>query len=183
MNYNQLKTALSSTYRNNNTAQKDLKGKGFTLDKDLSGKRAKVFVDDKTGQAYVAHRGTHSIQDVFTDAGLLLGIKDGKRLRHAKNVHRQAEEKYGNVNSLGHSLGGYLAENSGNKDGKVITYNKASIGEVSKNPNQIDIRTQRDLVSLLTPKTDVFIQSKSLNPLTEHNTNALKRMGDKVVFA
>ena len=86
MNYNQLKTALSSTYRNNNTAEKDLKGKGFTLDKELSGKRAKVFVDDKTGQAYVAHRGTNSIQDVFTDAGLLLGIKDGKRLRHAKPV-------------------------------------------------------------------------------------------------
>ena len=183
MNYNQLKTVLSSTYKDNKTAQKDLKGKGFTLDKDLSGKRAKVFVDDKTGQAYVAHRGTNSIQDVFTDAGLLFGIKDGKRIRHAKQVRQQAQEKYGSINSLGHSLGGYLAENSGNKNGTVITYNKASIGEVKENPNQFDIRTQRDLVSILTPKSDAVIPSKSINPFKEHNTNAISRLGDRIIFA
>ena len=32
---------------------------------------------------------------------------------------------------------------------KVITYNKAAIGGVRKNPYQIDVRTQRDLISIL----------------------------------
>lgn len=184
MNYTQLHSALKSTYQDNKTADKMLKKQGYTLDKQLSGKRAKVFVDEN-GQAYVAHKGTQSIQDVFTDIGYAFGKRGSKRLDHAKKVRKQAEEKYGVVNSLGHSLGGHLAERSGNTQGKVITYNKASNGYKQNNPNQIDIRQSLDIpVSFLTPKNknNVTLRSKSLNPLKEHKTDSLLGHKNKIVY-
>ena len=52
--------------------------------------------------------------------------------------------------------------------------------------NQIDIRTSRDVVSMLTPKNTnvITIRSAAKNLLKEHNTDALGReQGDRVVFA
>ena len=177
MNLEELRTGLKSTYQDNNKAEKELKAKGYTLDKSLSGQRAKVFVDDETGQAYVAHRGTKGAQDYITDAKLMMGIKDSKRLKHAQHVRQQAENKYGSVDSIGHSLGGYVAENSGNKKGKVITFNKASIGDKNRNSNQTDIRTSNDIISFLTPKhkNNITLKIKTNNPLKEHPTKVLKR--------
>jgi hypothetical protein len=177
MNLEELRTGLKSTYQDNNKAEKELKAKGYTLDKSLSGQRAKVFVDDETGQAYVAHRGTKGTQDYITDAKLMMGIKDSKRLEHGKQVRKQAEAKYGTVDSIGHSYGGFVAENSGNEHGKIITYNKASRGDKNKNIKQTDIRTSNDIISFLTPKhkNNITLKSKTSNPYKEHITDSLKR--------
>ena len=183
MNFEQLRNIMKSSYEDNNKAEKRLKDSGYTLDKSLSGNRAKVFVDDN-GDAFIVHRGTNTIQDVFTDVGLLFGKKNSNQLKHAKHVRKQAEEKYGTVNSIGHSLGGFLAENSGNKTGKVITYNKASVGQKTNNPNQIDIRTKYDIPSILTPKgnNNITLKNKSLNPLIEHSTKALGREKKRLIY-
>ena len=73
-------------------------------------------------------------------------------MKHTKKVARQAEEKYKNVNAFGHSLGGILAEKSG-VAGRIVTYNKASLGDKSskrKKGRQTDVRTTGDLVSINT---------------------------------
>ena len=59
-----------------------------------------------------------------------------------------------------------MADNSGNKTGKVITYNKTSIGHKTNNPDQIDIRNEIDISSLLTPgnKNNITLDNKTWNP-------------------
>ncbi len=71
---------LSNSYKDNQARVID----GFSRDDELSGKRAQVYKNDLTGQAYVVHRGTQGIQDVVTDVKLAFGDKSGKRFKHAQ---------------------------------------------------------------------------------------------------
>lgn len=185
MNISGLKNALKSSYMNNDKAEKELQKSGYTLDKELSGQRAKVYTD-KNGKPTIAYRGTNNLKDWFTDLSIPLGFAHKtNRVKHAKMVAKQVETKYGQpANAVGHSLGGYLAEVSG-VNGKVATYNKASVGMKHHNAHQIDIRTKKDIVSMLTPKNDsnITIRSPSKSLLTEHKTDALDRVdGEKEIF-
>lgn len=185
MDFEKLKRGLKASYQSNDKAEKELLKSGYTLDKDLSGKRAKVYVD-KNGQPTVAFRGTQNFHDVITDFAIPLGLaQKTKRMQHSKALVKKVEDKYQQpTNAVGHSLGGYLGEHSGAR-GKIVTFNKASVGGKNKNPNQIDIRTKRDVISFLTPKnkSNIVIKSKSKSALTEHNTDTLGRVkGDKMIF-
>ena len=117
MNFRDLKRGLSSSYLKNDKAEKELQKSGYTLDKELSGKRAKVYTD-ASGKPTIAYRGTQNIRDVLTDLSIPLGLSSKtKRMKHTKMVAKQVEEKYGQpANAIGHSLGGYLAEKSGAKE-------------------------------------------------------------------
>ena len=171
-----VKTGLDASYQDNNQAKRTLAKQGFTLDEQLSGQRAKVFVDP-SGKPVVSYRGTSNKKDVITDALIMAGLgKHTKRVKHSKKVMREVEKKYNQpAGAIGHSLGGYLAENSGAK-GKIVTYNKAATGRKIKNKNQTDIKTNKDLVSILTrkKKNNVTLKSKSWNPFTAHSTKSLK---------
>jgi hypothetical protein len=156
----------------------------FKVDKNLSGKRTKVFHDASTGRTVVAHRGTASIQDVGTDLGLAVGFR-GKRFKHAKKVQKLAEEKYGteNLDTLGHSLGGIVAEEVGKNSRNVITMNKAVVNPTRRNlKNQTDIKTSNDPVSALNRFSNNkahVIPSQKFNPLKpfkEHTVTTLKRV-------
>lgn len=153
-------------------------------DKSLSGKRVSVYVNPHTGRAKVIHRGTASITDwVKTNLPMALGYEGGNRFKHAKKIQKLAEKKYGanNVTTLGHSLGGRIAEKVGQKSAKVITYNKAAtprsiLTKTSK--KQHDIRTKNDPVSLLSvfqkkSNKTRHIASNTINPIKAHNVDRL----------
>ena len=180
-----LKRILKSSYESNKKAKKTLAKSGFKLDKKLSGQRAKVFTNKKTGQGNVVYRGTSNIHDVGTDLTLPTGLMPvTKRMKHTKKVARKAEAKYGDVNAFGHSLAGLLAERSG-VGGKIVTYNKATLGAKNrKKGRQTDIRTSGDVVSVLTPndKTNITIDSKKDNFLKAHKLGHLKAIRDKKIF-
>ncbi len=173
---------LSNSYKDNQARVID----GFSRDDELSGKRAQVYKNDLTGQAYVVHRGTQGIQDVVTDVKLAFGDKSGKRFKHAQKIQNQANEKFGNENitTLGHSLGASIAEKVGKSTGKIITLNKpVNISDsisVKVPMKQIDIKTQNDPVSILRGfqkgKKPTVIKSLSKNPLTEHKVNVINRL-------
>jgi hypothetical protein len=105
---------------------------------------------------------------------------------HSKNIQNKTEQKYGteNLYTVGHSQGGFHAENLGVKSKKVITYNKPVLpNDVFKKgkSNQIDIRTENDPVSILSKfqfrnKNIHTIPSTSKNLLQEHSTDALNRI-------
>jgi hypothetical protein len=156
----------------------------FKVDKELSGKRTKIFHNSKTGQTVVAHRGTASIQDVGTDLGLAVGYRN-KRFKHAAKVQKQAEAKYGtdNMDTIGHSLGGIIAEEVGGNSKNVITMNKAVVDPFRRNlKNQTDVKTSNDPVSMLnrfsSNKAHVIPSQKfnPLNPFKEHTVTTLKRV-------
>lgn len=176
----ELKRTLNASYDDKpRDATRNLK-----VDKELSGKRTKVFHDASTGQTVVAHRGTASIQDIGTDIGLAVGYR-GKRFKHAKKVQKQSEAKYGtdNLETVGHSLGGVIAEEVGGNSKNVITFNKAVLNPTRRNlTNQTDVKTANDPVSALNRfsnnKAHVIASQKfnPLKPFKEHTVTTLKRV-------
>ncbi|KAJ1628600.1 hypothetical protein T492DRAFT_1017481 [Pavlovales sp. CCMP2436] len=75
-------------------------------------------------------------------------------LNFARSITAATEEKYGRpANSVGHSLGGRLAEQSGS-GGQIVTINKAAgLGDIGRRQpsgtRQTDVRTRMDAVSVL----------------------------------
>lgn len=173
-----LKGIINAGYGEKNTT-------GLTEDKELSGKRVKVF-HDNVGDTHVVHRGTSGIHDVMTDAFISLGgdIKKTNRYKHADKITKQARAKYGAANTtvVGHSLGGKLAEMTGRSSDKgIITVNKAAvvtdIGKKRKK-NQTDIRHTNDVVSALSTTQRggkvVTLKNKTKNALTAHAVNNIR---------
>jgi len=176
----ELQHFLSESY---NKKHKDYKD--FEFDKDLSGKKTQVYFNPKTGQSVVVHRGTATMTDWMTDAQYALGNTNTKRFRHAQDIQRKAESKYGgkNVSTIGHSLGAKASELVGQNSKEILTLNKpVTLRDVlyTKVPKmQTDIRTTYDPISLLRPlqrgRKAKTIQSNTVNPLIEHSTDTLKR--------
>ena len=182
-----LKDLLNASYNNDIENVND-----FHKDKSLSSKTSKVFVNNKTGQVVVAHRGTSGFTDWFNNAvyGIAgtTGYKLTPRYKEAEKVQRKAHKKYGheNVTTIGHSQGGLQAELLGGKGKEIITVNKATRPfESTKQKNQYDIASSKDIVSSLNPfsgnKFEKVIEAKTSNPLTEHSSDILERLGDETV--
>jgi hypothetical protein len=178
------KDLLNSSYNKKNKDYGDYK-----IDKSLSGKRTKVYYNEKENKPVVVHRGTASIQDIGTDIGLAFGHR-GKRFNHAKKIQKKAEKKYGteNLHTLGHSLGGIVAEEVGGNSKNIITLNKAVTPlELNRKngKNQTDIKTSNDPVSMLNKfsknKASV-IKSEGWNPLAEHTVDVLDRVNPTKVY-
>ena len=159
--------------------------KDFKVDKPLSGQRAQVYKNSKTGQVVVVHRGTADMNDWISDARYAMGDTSGARFEHAKKVQKQAEDKYGkqNITTIGHSLGATLAEKAGGEGKEVITLNKPvspyDVINHTVSSNQTDVKTGADPVSFLRGfqsggNTNV-LKSDTYNPLTEHSTDTLSR--------
>lgn len=189
---NRIKKLLKHSYDHKS------KVKGLVKDKQLSSKRVSVFSNPENAKAYVVHRGTANLKDWATDFTAALGYEGGNRFRHSEKIQARAEKKYGanKITTVGHSLGGRLAEKVGQNSNKVITYNKfatprsiisSHFGKGAK--NQTDIRSSGDLASLPSSllekrsKNHNLIQFKTKNisnPIQEHtlislNTENFKR--------
>lgn len=178
MEEDNLKSIFEASYKNPREAQMLLEGKGYKYDSELSSPDTKVFLD-KEGNPHVAFRGSHRVEDAFTDLQVGLGIKT-KREKEAQQAVKQIQEKYKKpVSAYGTSLGGKLAEESGAS--KVYTYNKAvGVKDLFKQipSSQTDIRTSRDIVSLpsftQSGGKKITIQSPFITTaLKEHSTSAL----------
>ncbi|KAJ1639103.1 hypothetical protein T492DRAFT_833131 [Pavlovales sp. CCMP2436] len=114
-----------------------------------------VFVD-RSGQPVVAHRRSVTAKDWLVDDALIsVGAhKNTDRLNLARIITAATEKKYGRPeNSVGHSLGGSLAEQSGS-GGQIVTTNKAmGLGDIGRlqpsGTRQTDVRTKMNVVSAL----------------------------------
>lgn len=183
-----INTRHVTTFLNNSYREKPKKSiRGYKIDHKLSGKRVQVYHKDK--EAIVVHRGTKGIHDIGTDIKLGLGLKNNARFKHSKKIQKKAEQKYGagNITTLGHSLGGALAEVSAKKNSKIITFNKAAVPSTvnkKRGKNQTDIRSHGDIISALTKKQKggqlINITKKSNNPLSEHKTTVLNRIDKNI---
>ena len=172
---NSLRPILEASYAKNKEAKKMLEKENYKLDKGLSTKEAKVFID-KNGNPNIAVRGSKSAKDfLISDPLLALGLgKLDPRQKATDKLIKKTTKKYNQQPNLyGHSLGGSLISNAKTK-GTITTFNKgAGLGDFGKKikKNQTDIRTSGDLVSLIS-KTQ-----KGKNKLTIKNNNILKAHG------
>lgn len=170
-----LKDLLSASYKSQREAEALLKPKGYTYDPSLSSMTDKVFVDSY-GNPLVLHRGSKRVIEDWFQSNLPLAVgleSKTPRFQKSKEVVQQVREKYNKpVTSIGHSLGGSLAEKSGAE--RVITFNKGTgLGDIGKNipGSQTDIRTKYDIPSLLstyqTGSQKIELPG-SINPITTH---------------
>lgn len=185
MKVQQLKKVLKASYRSGKQ-----KIDNYDINPKLSGTRVQVYYDPSTKKAIVAHRGTKktSIHDIGTDIKMLFGFESGNRFKHAKKIQRKAENLYGreNITTVGHSLGGRIAEKVGKKSAKIVTYNKAATPKsiLQKTPpKQTDIVAKGDVVSILTKlqkhSNPVVVAPGSYNLLKTHSMSKLKYIKDK----
>jgi pimeloyl-ACP methyl ester carboxylesterase len=123
------------------------------------------------------------VGDWLTDGAIALGFgKYTSRYKNAKKITKKVEKEYGKkAIHVGHSLGGYLAENAASKNAEVHTINKHAVGFTGnvKNKNQYDYRKAGDLASLPSifqtnnGKKRVQFGEFSINPLKSHEFNNL----------
>jgi hypothetical protein len=180
-----------NSYQSQKDAKKNLKQYGYDYDDELSRMDTKVFVKD--GKPIIVHRGSKTLRDWADDALLGVGLeKYSKRFQDAKKITKAVEAKYKTgADTVGHSLGGSLAEKSGAK-GNIITYNKgAGLGDIGRTKNskrQIDVRADGDIVSILNKtqkanKETIKNQNKSnkffKNAFNAHKTDNLFNPPDK----
>lgn len=189
INTRHLHSLLEASYKNNEDAGLIGRQNGFLLDEELSNRKHKVF-RDKHDSTIIAFTGTRTLGDWVTDGALAVGLADATyRFADSTRLVHKVKEKYNKSPLLvvGHSLGGTLAEHV-NKTGlvdKAITINKGvglfGIGKRLQ-PNQIDIHSNTDFVSLLSNSQS---GSKHLNnpgtiifdPLYSHSYSHLKKFG------
>ena len=168
---NELKDLVKASYAPQKEASKILNN-NYTIDPELSKMNTKVFVDKRTNKPVILHRGTTTFKDVFDDGLLAVGLgKYSSRNKQAQRITKRVENKYNApATAVGHSLGGWLAERSGNHD-DILTYNKAvglgDIGTKKNSKRQFDARTSGDLVSQLGV-------TQSANKETLDNPNFIK---------
>lgn len=185
----QYKSLIDASYQGTNAGDEITSKQGFTLDRELSNRKHKVYTDGNN-DPHVVFTGTRTLGDVITDGALAVGLgRFTKRFQDSKKVVQKAKEKYGkDVTASGHSLGGSLAEYSGAK--KVITFDKGvGLGDIGKKikKNQTDIRTTTDPVSLLalTQKGGKKVNIKNsafVNPLYAHDKRHLRKLNKSYKF-
>ena len=171
---NSLRPILEASYAKNKKAKQLLEGQNYKLDKRLSTKEAKVFIN-QDGKPNIAVRGSKSVKDfLISDPLLALGLgKLDPRQKSTDKLIKKTIKKYGSdPNLYGHSLAGALIDNAKTK-GTITTFNKgvglSGFGKKIKK-NQTDIRTSGDLVSLIS-------KTQKGNKLTIKNNNILKAHG------
>jgi len=114
---------------------------GYTLDSELSNDKVKVALDSQ-GTPHIAFRGTKTIEDVFPDFDIALGLRSHQRFRDAVDLAKRVESKHGKEAVVtGHSLGGNLAqhvsESLGGRRGKVFNPGKSLFGNPSESTQKL----------------------------------------------
>ena len=180
-----LKTALDKSYSKNKVKT----GFGdFQVDSDLTTKETQTYVNPKTGQVLVVHRGTQELRDVFTDIAYTATGYKGKRFKDANKIQKQAESKYGaeNISTLGHSLGSLVSSDVGSNSKEILNYNKPIIPWSRKRENEYNISTENDPFSWFhrPKKTEkhIKIESNTVNPIQEHSINQLDKLENEMMI-
>jgi len=158
---------------------------GYQLDKDISTDTVAVYAKDNKAKVIV--RGTEgTLKDWLNNIQYAVGnYQKTSRFAEAKDVMDKVKAKYDDIDIAGHSQGGIGARLLGKDAKNIIEVNPAYMGEKHL-PNETIIRSSRDPVSFLKGFTkrpnDITIPAKSINPLTEHSYNILKRLpADKII--
>jgi hypothetical protein len=148
----QLKDILTASYQPQREAEATLAKRGYKYDPELSTMESKVFFNPETNKPFIAYRGSTRVSDfLYEDPALAIGFKTEKQ-KKAEQLAKDVEAKYKQpASAIGHSLGGYRAEQSG-VSGSIYTYNKgAGIFDIGKKTSekQTDYRREGDIVSAL----------------------------------
>jgi hypothetical protein len=152
---------------------------GYTIDKKLSNRTNKVYVNPDTDDVVHTITGTHNIKDWDNNFTIPFGMYEHTdRYKRSETIQKKANKKYGkeNVNLVTHSQTGQAAnilQNKGLVGGTNTTLNPAIIGKHNK---KVHVKKSLlDPVSYFTTlnKNDELIMPTSINPIYEHSSRIL----------
>ncbi len=155
---------IDASYMSLDDAEKYMAPFGYKLLRNRSTEETKVFMKEypmkvnniefMSKQVTVAARGTVNLGDAWTDVyAIILGLKFlSPRFNDIKTLTTELQIEYGptNVNAVGHSLGGTLAQYA-DPAGNIVTFNKGSgiLAFIDRTPtNEKDYRTRMDIASI-----------------------------------
>ena len=177
---------LKASYLPQKQASSYLEDKyGYTYDPSLSSMEQKVYVTP-SGQPIISERGSKRVSDFAVED---LNIATGgffktPRIKQAEQLAKATQEKYGLAPTIvGHSLGGFLAEQGAKKtpNSQVYTYNKAAgipSAFYERPKNQTDYRTALDIPSALSAfqsgGTSKTLIGNLFSPIASHDIKYLR---------
>ena len=122
---------------------------GYTQDNELSSKKYRTYT--KGDKAIIAYKGTNplSLVDLDADAAIALGThRKNQEFKEASSVATKAKEKYKNITTTGHSLGGTKAIESANDIGtRAIVFNPGTGLRNLKTGNHKVYQNTDDIIS------------------------------------
>ncbi len=180
-----IQNLIQNGYKKSNEQQQNING--YNRDNELSGERIQIYHNPLTNHVIANNRGTKGVNDVLTDIGLLFNYKNNKRFQHSKDITNIAKQKYKNseFTHIGHSLGSKLANESADKNDKIISVNPAitQYDLLNNNKNEKVIRSSIDPISVLhnlqpfkSKENTIIIPNKGYNLLNEHKSQILDRI-------
>jgi len=142
--------ATKVSYESRKQAKREMKKKGYYLDKKLSHGHEKVFYNPYDKKLLMTVPGSSSKYDWIVNDPLLGAGKIHHTDRY-KEAHERliaAKKKYGiNATVVGHSLGGGIASSIGGEKDNIYTYNKGVAFFNRNRSNETHYRTTGDIVS------------------------------------
>ena len=183
---NKLYDLIEASYKNNNEADRLGRKHDLQINHRLSGNEHKVYVD-KENNPTIVFTGSNKANDwLQTNPMIALGLqRKSKRFQDADKLVEEVKKKYnGKLTTVGHSLGGRLAEHV-NSD-KIYTVNKGTgLGDIGRTiqKNQTDIRTINDPFSILSKTQNhknklIEINNNSNNLIDAHKYSHLKKLSN-----
>jgi len=160
----------------------------YTIDHRFNTDEHFAAVHKKHGHVYSGHRGTSNLDDLTTDVSLAVGnLTSTDRYKRSFNAEHAVHQFYGtqNVTSVGHSLGGTLAETLARHHGNSsIAYNPGTspfIKDIPASQQHQRIRTEGDLISSFGSATTT--QASKPTPVSDKQHRLEEKTGGYVPHA
>jgi hypothetical protein len=156
----------------------------FDFDSKDSSPEVQVYINFKEKRIIINFVGTYNLYDWGNNYKYVTGrYRNTRRFQHAKQIVEKIINLYPHfkISLVGHSQSAVITRELGkdyyNNIYEIINLNGANLREEAL-PNEYNIRSNIDIVSLLTKKNDrnVIIPSQSLSILKEHSPEILKRL-------
>jgi hypothetical protein len=183
-------TAITNGYNKTKGQQLTPMIDGFLPAFSLSTKEATVYINKNTKHIIINYVGTYSGPDWANNALYVAGLYNfTRRYNDAKKVLENVLQTYTvppyKITLCGHSQSGVILRNLNeaypNKIYETIALNPASLGE-RRQPNEYNIRSDLDIVSLLNTSNIETIHHTSLNPVIEHMPSILERLPEDTIL-
>jgi hypothetical protein len=159
-------------------------GDDYILNTNLSSHEIQVYVNENEKRIIINFVGTYKALDWLNNYQYVMGnYRQTRRFRHAKETVKKVINEYPSyqISLIGHSQSAVITremgKDYGNKIFEIINLNGANLREKAL-PNEYNIRSSIDVVSLLTRNNDrvITIPREGVNLLKEHSPSILNRL-------
>ena len=159
-------------------------GDDYILNTNLSSHEIQVYVNENEKRIIINFVGTYKALDWLNNYQYVMGnYRKTRRFRHAKETVKKVINEYPSyqISLIGHSQSAVITREMGKDYGdkifEIINLNGANLREKAL-PNEYNIRSSVDVVSLLTRNNDrvITIPREGVNLLKEHSPSILNRL-------